>query len=288
MAIKQDDSVSLVSVHGGHSGQFCNHATNSLEEIIGAYAAKGFEWVGITEHMPPVNDSFLYPEERAAGLTARAMAARFDTYMETCRRLQREFSGRLTVFVGMETEACTGALHLAQKLIERGAPDFFVGSVHHVQDIAFDTSPERYRAAMTAAGGIQALYCQYFDRQLEMIEALMPPVVGHFDLIRIFDSGYRQTIALPEVAWRIRRNLSRIRQLDLILDFNVRALAKGADEPYVCGPILGQALDMGIAVVPGDDSHGLATVGLHIAEGIRILQRQGADLRWRLPGKRHR
>ena len=49
-----------VSVHGGHSGQFCGHAKNTLEEIVLAYIDKGYPWVGITEHMPPVADAFVY------------------------------------------------------------------------------------------------------------------------------------------------------------------------------------------------------------------------------------
>ena len=64
-----------VSVHGGHSGQFCNHAADTLEAIVQAYIAHGYPWVGITEHMPPVSDDYLYPEEIAAGLDAAIMHA---------------------------------------------------------------------------------------------------------------------------------------------------------------------------------------------------------------------
>ena len=64
-------SVQRVSVHGGHSGEFCCHAMDSLEEIVTAYIERGFDWVGITEHIPPVDDRFRYPEEIKAGLNAR-------------------------------------------------------------------------------------------------------------------------------------------------------------------------------------------------------------------------
>ena len=50
-----------VSVHGGHSGQFCGHAKDTLEEIVLAYIDQRYPWVGITEHMPPVSDAFVYP-----------------------------------------------------------------------------------------------------------------------------------------------------------------------------------------------------------------------------------
>ena len=44
----------LISVHGGHSGEFCNHSKDSLEAIIKEYIKKDFCAVGITEHTPPL------------------------------------------------------------------------------------------------------------------------------------------------------------------------------------------------------------------------------------------
>jgi histidinol-phosphatase (PHP family) len=108
-------------------------------------------------------------------------------------------------------------------------------------------------------------------------------VVGHFDLIRIYDAHYPDHLSLPAVWGRICRNLEFIQKNGLVLDFNLKALSKGASEPYVSAPILRQALDMGIAVVPGDDSHGIASVGGHIEKGIEILVAAGADTQWLKP-----
>jgi histidinol-phosphatase (PHP family) len=277
---------SLVSVHGGHSGEFCQHASDSLEAILEAYAAQGFAWVGITEHMPPADDRFRYPDEVAAGLDARALRERFARYIATGRRLQAAFAGRLTVFVGMETETYSGAVAYARELAAAFAPDYLVGSVHHVDDRNFDFSPEAYARAARAVGGPDALYTRYFDLQLEMIQALKPAVVGHFDLVRIYDPNYRARLERPEIWTRIRRNLACIRDLGLILDFNVRALVKGAPEPYIAAPILQAAHAMGIALVPGDDSHGVETVGRHIPRAIAQLQALGASTEWARPVSR--
>ena len=61
----------------------------------------GFTWVGITEHMPPVNDGFLFPDEREAGLTAEAMMLRFDRYMTTCRHFQEKYASQIEILVGV-------------------------------------------------------------------------------------------------------------------------------------------------------------------------------------------
>ena len=272
-----------VSIHGGHSGQFCNHAVDSLDEVIQAYIAKRFTWVGITEHIPPVSDRFLYPEEIQAGLNAEKMHRRFQQYVATCRQLQERYRSQIQLFVGCEIESYGGAIGLVRQLMDTYAFEYIVGSLHHVYDIGFDYSPQLYRDALQAAGGLEALYCSYFDDQFEMIRTVKPQVVGHFDLIRIFDDDYRQRLALPAVKQRIARNLELIKDLDLTLDCNVRALSKGASEPYPTRVILQQAVELGISIVPGDDSHGVDSVGAHIDEAIRILQALGADTNWRKP-----
>jgi len=279
----QTPAAARVSIHGGHSGQFCGHASDSLSAVVAEYARQGFAWVGLTEHMPPPSDPFRYPEEIAAGLDAAALRDRFARYVETARALQREYAQRLTVFVAFETETCAGGLELAEALVREHQPDYFVGSLHHVDDIGIDISAEEYRRAADGAGGIERLYIRYFDQQHEMLTALRPPVVGHFDLIRIFDPDYRERIRQPAIWERICRNLRLMQRERMILDFNVRALFKGAGEPYVCRPILRQAREYGVAAVPGDDSHGVSSVGQHLDAGIGMLAEAGFDTRWPVP-----
>lgn len=272
-----------VSIHGGHSGQFCNHAQDDLESLVQAYLRKGFAWVGITEHMPPADNQFLYPEEVAAGLDAATMRNRFSAYFLEARRLQRAYADRLEIFVGFETEATTGSFDLAQTLADTHDPDYLVGAVHHVDDIPIDYDKMTYARAVQSAGSINKLYCRYFDLQYELIQRIKPAVVAHFDLIRIYDRDYRTRLAAPDVRKRITRNLELIARYDLILDFNVAALRKGAAEPYLSWKILKQALTMGISVVPADDAHGVDTVGACIDEGIAIVEGLGVKPPWRKP-----
>ena len=272
-----------VSVHGGHSGQFCGHAQDSLEAVVRAYIDQGFLWVGITEHMPPVSDDFVYPEEKTAGLDARSIRARFADYIATCRHLQAQYARDIRIYVGFETETCTGSLDFTHRLIHTFNPDYVVGSVHHVDDIPFDYSQRCYHQAIERCGGPDALYAAYFDQQYEMIQALKPRVVGHLDIIRIYDPEYRSRLVKPVVWEKILRNLTLVRQLDLILDYNLRPLPRGESEPYPFGPILEKAAEMGIAIVPGDDSHGVDSIGRHMRQAIERLQAVGHNTNWRPP-----
>jgi len=278
----------LVSVHGGHSGQFCNHASDTLEEIIQLYIEKQFSWVGITEHTPVIiEESLYYPDEKESSLTPRLILERFGDYMQECRRLQKKYQDTIHIFSAMEIETYTGYEQFVPYLISRFQPDYIVGSVHFVDDIGFDYSPSFYEKAVQTVGDIDELYCRYFDQQYEMIRILEPSVVGHFDLIRIFDREYKSRLLKPQILKKIERNLKLIRKLDLIMDLNLCPMYKGAEEPYISRSILKLARDLDIAVIPGDDSHGLNTVGNYLNEGVKILSNLGFNTNWRKPELLH-
>jgi len=276
-------NISKVSIHGGHSGEFCHHATDRLEEMIQKYIHEGFEWVGITEHIPPPTNDLRYQDEIDDQLDCSFLMQRFLHYIQKGKALKDQYQDQISLYIGFETETYTGYEQHIKTLVTKCQPDYMVGSVHHVNDINFDYSPEEYDRAIRKSGDIIQLYSNYFDIQYDMIQKIQPQVIGHFDVVRLYDPLYERTLRTPLIEQKINRNLKLIRSQNMILDFNLRSLYKGADEPYISRPILKQALSMGIPVVPGDDSHGLETVGLNIEKGIRLLQSMGGDTRWQRP-----
>lgn len=273
----------FVSVHGGHSGQFCHHAKDRLEEIVLKYIEYGYAWVGITEHAPGIRQKFLYPDEQEAGFTPASMEATFADYMVECRRLQKIYKSDITIYAAFEIETYSGYEEFVPRLMEKYKPDYIVGSLHFVDDLGFDYSKAQYIKSAKLLGGLDAMYCRYFDQQYRMLQELKPAVVGHFDLIRIFDEDYKTRLKQKDIWQRIERNLAFIRNENLIMDYNVRSLKKGADEPYISEPILDLCLEMKIAVVPGDDSHGVADIHQHTEKAIQILKSKGFDIDWPRP-----
>lgn len=271
-----------VSVHGGHSGQFCTHAKDSLEEVIQAYIAEGFSWVGITEHMPPFSNLMRYPDETQAKLDASTLQQRFLEYFQLCRSLQQKYASQIDIMTSFETETYDGSSAYIKELVEKVQPDYLVGSVHHVAGIGIDYNEAMYQEAILKCGSIENLYCEYFDAQYNMLKDLKPAVVGHFDLIRIFDKDYLSHLAQAEIWQRIERNLEFIAEEKLILDFNLRGFDK-THEQYPCMPILKRAIELNIAVVPGDDSHGISSVGRNYDRGVEILANLGASTDWARP-----
>lgn len=267
----------LISLHGGHSGEFCNHASDTLEDLILKYIELGFTHVGISEHMPPVSEELMYVDEREKGLTPEQLMDRFESYIKTGKSLKYKYRSSIKIYIGLETETYTGYESHISNIIDRHKPDYMVGSVHHVNDLCFDYSKEFYEKAVESCGGINKFYEEYFDLQYEMISKIKPQVVGHFDLARIFDAEYEKRLSNKNIKKKIRRNLELIKKNNLIIDYNQRALLKNMKEPYPAKNILKDILDLGISIVPGDDSHDVSSVGYKINSAMDYLLDQGVE-----------
>ncbi|MCP4723131.1 MAG: histidinol-phosphatase HisJ family protein, partial [Desulfobacteraceae bacterium] len=204
-------------------------------------------------------------------------------YIKEVNRLKELYKSDIRIHVGMETETCTGYIPHVKQLIHDFKPDYIVGSVHHVDDIIFDYSREEYDKAVQHCGSHEQMYLRYFDLQYDMIKALRPFVVGHFDLIRIHDEKFEQHFLSPKIQEKILRNLLLIKELGLVMDYNLRPLSRGEKKPYLTLPLLKTIKKFGIPVVPGDDSHGKDQAGCHVAQAIQTLENLGFDTHWPIP-----
>jgi len=272
-----------VSIHGCHSREFCGHADDTLADILQEYADQEYRWVGVTEHMPVDTMAYMPSEEAEAGLTVATLNERFDRYAQSARGLKSELAGRLDVIFGFETEVYPGYKNQLDRLLDVHQPEYIVGSVHFLNGLGIDSSPEKLQKNAAQVGGFDVLYNQYFDTQLELIERYSPRVIGHFDLIRLFDANYERHMDVPDVWERIERNLHVIKERDAILDFNIAAIRKGLSEPYPCERITRLALEMGIPLVPGEDAHNTESVGMNRDRAVEGLVSLGGSTDWRRP-----
>jgi histidinol-phosphatase (PHP family) len=53
--------------HHSHSGQFCKHASGTLEDVVLEAINQRFELYGLTEHVARYREADLYPEEVSYG-----------------------------------------------------------------------------------------------------------------------------------------------------------------------------------------------------------------------------
>ncbi|UKZ82527.1 hypothetical protein TrVFT333_010316 [Trichoderma virens FT-333] len=253
-----------------HSGQFCpGHAVDQLEDIILHAISLGYKTIGLTEHMPRYEERDLYPEELSdpqASLQALPPAT-------------NPTSSKPAAYNKNTPPKSTSS-----------SPSKQNSSAPHTQpSIPIDYDKATYAAAVVAAGGSEErLYEDYYDLQYEMLQALKPRIVGHFDLIRLMseDPG-RDVRQWPGVWQKIRRNLEYAAQIGAWLECNSAALRKGLDEPYPGRIISEEWLQLGGKFTMSDDSHGIAQVATNYSRALSFLESLGVEQVWTFQRQNH-
>ena len=141
----------------------------------------------------------------------------------------------MKILVGLEIDWIRpSSKAFIEDLLHKYQFDLFVGSVHHVHTIPIDYDHELYMKACEKSGGSEEKLAEdYFDSHYEMLQALKPPIVGHFDLIRLKSSEPNTSLKRWPHVWRkILRNLGYIAGYGGIIELNSAAMRKGLDAPY--------------------------------------------------------
>ncbi|KAI1826396.1 histidinol-phosphatase [Xylaria intraflava] len=283
-----------------HSGQFCpGHAKDDLEDIIKYAISLGYTTMGLTEHMPRTALEDLYPEELDdPEASLAALGPRHTAYLTEAQRLQALYAPQISLLIGFEGEWLRPAYKaLVEELAAHPAIDYFIGSLHHVNGVPIDFDREHYVRAMatvaaptdgnTRAEDLEAceekMYERYYDEQYEMLVALRPRIVGHFDLIRLMSVDPGRDVRHWRGVWeRIERNLAFVASYGGWLECNSSALRKGLAEPYPCRAISEKWLSLGGKFTLSDDSHGIAQLGTNFGRALDFLSSLGVTMLWTL------
>ncbi|KAF2971133.1 hypothetical protein GQX73_g2437 [Xylaria multiplex] len=294
-----------------HSGQFCpGHAKDELEDVVKHAIGLGYTTMGLTEHMPRTSLDDLYPEELdEPEASLAALAPRHTAYLEEAQRLRTLYGTQISLLIGFEGEWLRPAYQsLVKELAAHPAIDYFIGSLHHVNGVPIDYDKAYYARAMasvetvtngTHTNGTSAdagegeaadvetreerMYERYYDQQYEMLVALRPRVVGHFDLIRLMSADPGRDVRRWSGVWeRIERNLAFVASYGGWLECNSSALRKGLAEPYPCRAISEKWLSLDGKFTLSDDSHGIAQLGTNYARALDFLSSLDVSTLWTL------
>ncbi|KAF8128963.1 Polymerase/histidinol phosphatase-like protein [Boletus edulis] len=238
--------------HHSHSGQFCRHASGTLEEVVLEAIRLGFEVYGLTEHVPRYRPEDLYPEERPSSSRSNDL--------ENLSTLLSEHPGRI---------------------------EYIVGSIHHVNAIPIDFDHTSFKMALrscsptevpvaemnaTAQCRMDNFLSNYLDAHYRLLERFRPEIIGHLDLCRLYNPNLRFS-EFPNAWSKIKTKL------------NAAALRKGWQTPYPgegCRCSAWLILELGGRLALSDDSHGPHRVGENYSRVRDYLRQLGVKELWYL------
>lgn len=227
-------------------------------------------------------------------LTPADLSRAFGDYLDEAHRLRKEYEGRITLLIGLETDYITHLdLDNLQTLLsaESSRIEYLVGSVHHVKTIPIDFDKPTYEKAVGACAGddsSRSPLCNflhaYFDAQHELLMRFQPEVVGHFDLCRLYTPNVKldDNVSYPGVWEKVKRNVQVVIDYGGLFEMNAASFRKGWDQAYPGRDVLQILLHMGGRVCLSDDSHGPQAVGLNYTRLRAYLREVGVKDIWYL------
>ncbi|MDR1217422.1 MAG: histidinol-phosphatase HisJ family protein [Oscillospiraceae bacterium] len=246
---------------------------NTCEEMVRAAIAAGFESFGISEH------SHVSPEVEAETDLTNLTPESAPRFLEEMRGLKAKYAGEITLFTGVEQDACGD--------MATDAFDYVIGSTHFVHkggEYRFvDDGPDGQRATADRlfGGDFYAFAESYFAAEAQVARLTGCGIIGHFDLINKNNEGERQfdtsNIRYRDAAIAAMEEILKTCRL---FEVNTGAMYRaGRTEPYPQPWLLRELLARGGEVTLASDSHAVESIAYRFPEMEELLR--GAGFRYR-------
>ncbi|SFV53653.1 Histidinol-phosphatase [hydrothermal vent metagenome] len=241
----------IVDLHN-HT-KLCNHATGSIEEYIEVAISKKTKYFGFSDHAPMDFD-----EQYRMSFDA------MQGYEEAVLKAKEKYKDDIEILLGYEVDYLPG--YMDERVLQADV-DYLIGSVHFIDGWGFD-NPEfigRYEEE-----DIDDIWQKYFQSIQAMANAKLFDIVGHLDLIKVFQ--FMPTKDIIEIA---NDALLAIKEANMTIEINGAGYRKPIGEAYPSKLLLSRAYELGIDITFGSDAHAPQQVGLYSDEVINLAKSVG-------------
>ena len=231
----------------------CNHAKGSMRSYVERAIELGINIYGFSEHAPMDFDE-----------QYRLKFEEMDAYISDVQSLQKEYKDRIKILLGYEVDYLKG--HIDKRVINSKV-DYLIGSVHFLDTWGFD-NPEFNDEY--SKRNIDDIWQEYFRNIEAMAETGYFDIVGHFDLIKVFNFLPKKdirSIATPA--------LKAIKKANMVLELNSAGLRKPCREVYPSQSLLEVAYELDIPITFSSDAHAIGQVGFRYDETTKLAKKVG-------------
>ena len=231
----------------------CNHAKGSMRSYVERAIELGINIYGFSEHAPMDFDE-----------QYRLKFEEMDAYVNDVHSLQQEYKDNIKILLGYEVDYLKG--HIDKRVINAKV-DYLIGSVHFLGTWGFD-NPEFNDEY--AKRNLDDVWQEYFRNIEAMAQTGYFDIVGHFDLIKVFNFLPKKDIrSLATPA------LKAIKKADMVLELNSAGLRKPCKEVYPSQSLLEVAYELDIPITFSSDAHAIGQVGFKYDEVTKLAKKVG-------------
>jgi histidinol-phosphatase (PHP family) len=231
----------------------CNHAKGSMESYIERAIDLGIDIYGFSEHAPMDFDE-----------QYRLKFNEMTLYESDVNNLQKKYSDKIKILLGYEVDYLKG--HIDRRVLNANV-DYLIGSIHFLGKWGFD-NPEfidNYKNR-----NIDDIWQEYFNNIESMAKMGSFDIVGHLDLIKIFNFMPKKDIRLIATP-----ALKAIKKSNMVIELNSAGLRKPTKEIYPSPLLLELAYELDIPITFSSDAHAIGQVGFKYDKVTKLAKKTG-------------
>jgi histidinol-phosphatase (PHP family) len=232
---------------------YCNHATGSPREFVERAIEVGIDIFGFSEHAPMDFDH-----------KYRLSFEEMEGYQREILELKEEFKDKIDIKLGYEVDYLKGYL---DDRVLKAKVDYLIGSVHFIDMWGFD-NPEFIGKWKNQ--DVDYIYKRYFEAIEEMAKSGHFDIVGHLDLIKVFNFKPKKDIRLIA-----KDAIKAIKRANMVAEVNVAGLRKPVKEQYPSRELLELCFEEGINITFGSDAHKIEDIGFKYGEVVALAKEVG-------------
>ncbi len=231
----------------------CNHAQGEIEEYIEAAIKKGTKIFGFSDHAPMDFDP-----------AYRMKFEDMQQYETQVKDAKEKYKEKIKILLGYEVDYLPE--HIDKRVLKANV-DYLIGSVHFIEGWGFD-NPEFI--GKWKERDVNEVWQKYFDTIETMARSKLFDIVGHLDLIKVFNF-----MPTKEIAQLAKDALLAIKESDMVLEINIAGYRKPVAEAYPSLELLTQSYALDIPITLSSDAHKPEQVGLHSDAIIKMVKDVG-------------
>jgi len=241
----------IIDIHN-HTTR-CNHAEGTVDAYILRAIALGIERYGFSEHA-----AMDFDEGYRLGFDEMV------SYENEILAAKEKYQKEIDILLGYEVDWLPG--HMDKRVLGADV-DFLIGSVHFINKWSFD-NPEFI--GEWKGRDVDEIWRAYFEAIRDMAKSEYFDIVGHFDLIKVFNYLPKKDIRLLA-----KEALLAIKASGMVLEINSSGLRKPIGEIYPSKPLLQEAYALDIPITFGSDAHKIEQVGAGLGEAYTLAKAVG-------------
>ena len=231
----------------------CNHATGTPYEYLQRAITLGIDVYGFSDHAPMRYD----PQYRMRMDQRQAYRSMIMEAQHLCQR-------QIETLFGYEVDYIEGYV---EEAILNESCDYLIGSVHFIDEWGFD-NPEFLKSYETKDP--DTTWKRYFQLMTDMVQTGHFQIVGHFDLLKVFNFlPSRNITSLADEC------LHAIKDHGMAIEINTAGLRKPVQELYPSFSLLSKAFELQIPITFGSDAHSVEQVGFGYEQARELAYKVG-------------